>query len=256
MAEAPTPLVDYHCHLDLYPDYRRVFRECAQENIQTLAMTTTPRAWPHNRELAGDCPALRVALGLHPQLVAERGVEMALFERYLPETRFVGEVGLDASPRFYGSFEEQVQVFSRVLRLCQEAGGRVISVHSVRAAARVLRMAGEHLDPRRSTIVLHWFTGKLSEAERALELGCYFSVNPRMLSTKPGRELVVRLPLGSMLTETDGPFVEVAGRPAHPRDVAGTLQAIAALRGVNGAEVRAAMLNNMLSLEARHHFGP
>jgi Tat protein secretion system quality control protein TatD with DNase activity len=50
---------------------------------------------------------VRAALGLHPQLVAERAGELPLWERHLPETRYVGEVGLDAGPRFYKALDAQ-----------------------------------------------------------------------------------------------------------------------------------------------------
>ena len=124
---------------------------------------------------------VRVALGLHPQLVAERAAELSLFETYLPEARYVGEIGLDAGPRFYRSLEQQEQVFERVLRACAEQGGKILTVHSVRTVAKVLRAIEEHLPPNRGCVVLHWFTGSRAEARRAAQLGCYFSINGEML---------------------------------------------------------------------------
>ncbi len=43
--------------------------------------------------------------------------------------------------------------------------------------------------------------------ERAIEIGCYFSVNPRMLETKSGVEVIKKIPYDRMLLETDAPFV-------------------------------------------------
>ena len=43
------------------------------------------------------------------------------------EARYIGEVGLDAGPRFFKSFDLQKQVFEHVLRRCAEAGNKVIS---------------------------------------------------------------------------------------------------------------------------------
>src|SRR6266498_4402039 len=134
----PNELVDFHCHLDLYPDHTAAFAECERQGVHTLTVTTTPRAWPHNRALASKTRYVRAALGLHPQLVAERANELSLFEEYLVQTRFVGEVGLDAGPRFYRSIEIQKQVFERVLTLCANAGSKILSVHSVRSATTVL----------------------------------------------------------------------------------------------------------------------
>ena len=45
-------LVDFHCHLDLYPDHAAAVAECERAGVFTLAVTTTPKAWPRNNELA------------------------------------------------------------------------------------------------------------------------------------------------------------------------------------------------------------
>src|SRR3954465_7939031 len=101
--------VDFHCHLDLYPDHEAAIARAEAARIYTLTVTTTPRAWTRNYELTRGTRYVRAALGLHPQLVAERAGELPLWEQHLPETRYVGEVGLDAGPRFYKSLETQKQ---------------------------------------------------------------------------------------------------------------------------------------------------
>lgn len=227
----PPLWVDFHCHLDLYKDHEALISECDRERVATLAVTTTPKAWPRNRDLSADAQHVRVALGLHPQLVAEREAELPLLERYLGDTRYVGEIGLDAGPRFYGSFGAQERVFERVLRACAEQGGKIITVHSVRSAGKVLAHIERALPPDRGRTVLHWFTGTEAEARRAVALGCYFSINSEMLRSLKHRALVAGLPADRLLTETDGPFVNRAGRPARPRDVADTVTQLADVRG-------------------------
>ena len=74
------PLVDFHCHLDLYPDFEALVADCDERRIHTLAVTTTPRAWVRNRDLAARTRHVRAALGLHPQLVGERWREVDLWE--------------------------------------------------------------------------------------------------------------------------------------------------------------------------------
>lgn len=162
--------VNFHCHLDLYPDHASIIRQCDQAYIATLAVTTTPKAWPRNREMTARSRLVRVALGLHPQLVAERSAEVALFERYLPEARYIGEIGLDAGPRFYRSLQEQEQVLDRMLRASAEQGRKVASLHSVRSVAKVLAAleATRFIDT--SKAVLHWFTGTQAETRRAVEM--------------------------------------------------------------------------------------
>lgn len=119
----------------------------------TLTVTTTPKAWPRNHELASATRHVRAALGLHPQLVAERAHEIGLWEELLPRTRYVGEVGLDAGPRFYRSFETQKEIFARVLTLCAAAGNKIVTTHSVRATKAVLDMIEQHMPPLRQAAV-------------------------------------------------------------------------------------------------------
>ena len=193
--------VDFHCHLDLYENHEQLIAECDQGGIATLAVTTTPKAWARNKQLTEKATHVRVALGLHPQLVAERENEITLFERLLPETRYVGEVGLDAGPRFYKSFEAQERVFERVLRACAEHGDKILTVHSVRAVTKVLQQLDKNLPQGRGRVVMHWFTGSALEARRAVDMGCYFSINAEMLTSSKHRLLVEQLPVERLLTE-------------------------------------------------------
>lgn len=245
---ATNGLVDFHCHLDLYPDHEAAVRESEEAGVFTLAVTTTPKAWPRNRDLAKATRHVRAALGLHPQLVAERAGEFRLWETHLAETRYVGEVGLDAGPRFYKSFELQKEVFERVLRCCAKAGNKVLTVHSIRAAKVVLDHIEGHLPPARGKVVLHWFTGNKFEAKRAIDMGCYFSINASMLDNERHASIVAALPLERVLTETDGPFTKTAGRPCKPADVASVVEGLARLHGVPSVSVEAAVRKNLRNL--------
>ena len=241
-------LVDFHCHLDLYPDLSVAIAACNVRRASTLAVTTTPKAFARNHELASKSRFVRVALGLHPQLVDQRAGELALFERLLPGTRYVGEVGLDAGPRHYRSFDKQKRVFCSVLRLCAKSGGKILSVHSVRAAKHVLDLVEEEFPKGCGAVVLHWFTGSAAEARRGVELGCYFSMNERMLASPSGRRVLDRVPCDRVLTETDGPFVERDGEPVGPGDVQRVLDVIAEFKGMPIEVVRAQVLANLTQL--------
>jgi TatD DNase family protein len=43
-------LVDFHCHLDLYPNPEAAIVDCERAGVHTLTVTTTPKAWPRNHE--------------------------------------------------------------------------------------------------------------------------------------------------------------------------------------------------------------
>ncbi len=237
--------VDFHCHLDLYPDLKMAIEKAEEAKIYTLAVTTTPKAWPRNYALTQGTRFVRAALGLHPQLVAERADELALWEHYLPQTRYVGEVGLDAGPRFYRSIDAQKVVFRTILERCAKAGDKILTIHSVRSVPLVLELIECHLPRARGIAVMHWFTGSKSEARRATDLGCYFSVNAEMMRTERGRDLVGGLPLERILTETDGPFTQVDSRPAEPSDVGKAIEAIAAVRSMDPEAVNNAVRSNL-----------
>jgi TatD DNase family protein len=245
--------VDFHCHLDLYKDHAALIAECDQERVATLAVTTTPKAWPRNRELAEKSALVRVALGLHPQLVAERESELALFEHYLKDARYIGEVGLDAGPRFYRSFPAQTRVFERILRSCAEQGGKILTVHSIRAVGKVLDHIEQALPPDRGRVVMHWFTGTTAEVRRAIGLGCYFSINREMLRSPKHRQLVAGLPGERLLTETDGPFVESEDHPMRPREVAETVAQLATIRGIPTEVMVQTILANLRRLVSQEY---
>jgi TatD DNase family protein len=220
-------------------------RICDSSKTATLAVTTTPRAFARNKQLAEHSPFVRVALGLHPQLVAERASELALFADLLPQTRYVGEVGLDASPRHYRSFEAQKEVFGKILKLCAEAGDKVLSLHSVRCVKQVLDMVETSLPIGRGAVVLHWFTGSASEARRAVDMGCYFSINERMFASPKVGAVLKAIPTDRLLTETDGPFVERDGVSIQPGDVSMAVELLASSFGKTFPETQKLLARNL-----------
>jgi TatD DNase family protein len=223
--------------------------ECEREGIYTLTVTTTPKAWPRNCELAAKTHFVRPALGLHPQLVAQRANEIHLLETYLSQTRYVGEIGLDAGSKFYQSFDLQKKIFARILHLCDQAGNKILTIHSVRASSVVLDMIEKYMHPDRGRIVLHWFTGSKSDARRAVDLGCYFSINAEMFKKENHRDMVTTLPFNRILTETDGPFCQHNGHPIHPIEVTDVINLIAPIINMKPETVTRIIYENFVQLE-------
>lgn len=209
-------MVDFHCHLDLYPNHLKMFQQIDATQILTLAVTTTPKAWPHNKELTSKSTFIKSALGLHPQLVSSRSEEIELWDQYFCQAQFIGEVGLDASPRFYRSLPQQRKIFEHILKRCAKSGDRVLSVHSVRSSREVLDCVEENLGGGKGKVVMHWFSGNSSELRKAIELGCYFSINEGMLTKPKNRTMLCAIPLDRILTESDGPFIQANGEPISP----------------------------------------
>lgn len=249
MTPASPSWVDFHCHLDLYRDHLGVIRECDALGIATLGVTTTPKAFARNLDFALGSPLIMVGLGLHPQLVSERSDEFPLFEKLLERTSYVGEVGLDASPRFYASFQQQKQMFDRILRACSERGGKVLSIHSARSVAWVLRSIEKNLSNQTCIPVLHWFTGTKSEAHRAIEQGCYFSVNIEMMRNEKTHSLIRFIPEDRLLTESDGPFVQFGERPIRPIEMPETVELLAAIRNTEASDLAKRVLDTLRTIQ-------
>lgn len=241
-------MIDFHCHLDLYPDPVAVRDECNRRGLDLLSVTTTPSAWPGTSALASGSNRIRTALGLHPAIAHERRQELPLFDRYLDATRFVGEVGLDGSPECRDHWSSQVAVFEHVLARSSEVGGRILSIHSRRAAGAVLDCIEKH--PSAGTCVLHWFSGNHRDLDRAIEAGCWFSVGPAMLLSDKGRELAKRMPRERLLTESDGPFAQADGRPAMPWDVGRALDGLGSLWAMSTQDVGGIVVDNFRTLLA------
>lgn len=156
--------------------------------------------------------------------------------------RFIGEVGMDLSPRHAGHLELQQAAFRRIVRGCALKGGKVLSIHAVRSASIILdelNSAGLFRLDSNSVCIFHWFSGTPSELKYAKEAGCYFSINPRMLESKRGRFYAQNIPLGQLLLETDAP--EAAGDQIDAADICARLEALldglAQLRHVNRDEL-------------------
>lgn len=237
-------MIDFHCHLDLYPDPEEVARGCTRNNVRVLSVTNTPTAWRRTSTLTGI--GSWTALGLHPQLAHERSGELGLFDELLPRTRFVGEIGLDGGTAFRDHQKDQLAVLDHILRACARAGGRIMSVHSRRAAGPVL----DRLEacPDAGPVVLHWFSGGVRELKRAVELGCWFSVGPAMLNGERGKERARLIPPGRILTESDGPFGRIGRKPLLPWQVSIAVGVLSEMWGRDTEETQAVLDENLRCL--------
>jgi len=239
-------MIDLHCHIDLYPEPRRVATECADRGMYVLSLTNTPSAWAGTAALADGVARIRTAVGLHPQLAHERRSELPLLKELLQHTKYVGEVGLDGSPDLRHHFETQRIVFAEILTACAAAGGKVMSVHSRRAAGEVLDLL--EAQPSAGKAVLHWFSGSMRDLRRAVSMGCWFSIGPAMTKSDKGRALAAAMPRQRILSESDGPFAQVEGCAAMPWDVRRAETALAEIWSVSHEEASTQISNNFRAL--------
>ncbi|QEE41010.1 MULTISPECIES: Qat anti-phage system TatD family nuclease QatD [unclassified Methylobacterium] len=243
-------MIDFHCHLDLYTRPAEVIAEVARRGTYVLAVTTTPRAFEGNLRYVGDVARIRVAVGLHPELVRERHHEVGLVCATLVRTRYVGEVGLDGSPDHRSSMGLQREVLRRILGTCASQGGRIVSLHSRMAASQVLDEIEVAGAAAMGTPVMHWYSGSPKELLRAMDLGCWFSVGPAMLASRNGRTLAALMPRDRVLPETDGPFGQADGKPLSPWDAERVVPILADLWDEPAHVVSSTLRSNLRRLVA------
>lgn len=239
-------MIDFHVHLDLYPDAKEVVQQITERGIYALSVTTTPSAWKGTSALAHGCSRIRTALGLHPQLAHLRVSELPLFDQLFSEASYIGEIGLDGAPDYKQHWGTQLVVFDHILQRCKAAGGRVMSIHSRRAATAVL----DRLDffSGSGVPILHWFSGSKRELDRAIDFGCWFSVGPAMLASQRSRDFILRMPRDRILTETDGPFAQIDGQCAKPWDSQKAVSYLATLWSMSERGVDELLSENLRSL--------
>lgn len=239
-------MIDFHCHLDLYPKPSEIIQGCIERKIYVLSVTTTPSAWEVTANLSSRAKRINTALGLHPQLAHQRKSELKLFEKLLPAVKYVGEIGLDGLPEFEQHRSSQVEVFEEILQACQNIGGRVLSIHSRRAASDVLDCLTK--TPGAGVPIMHWFSGSHRELARAIKMGCWFSVGPGMLNSAKGRKLAEKMPRNRLLTESDGPFAKVSRRPAVPWDCENVVLELSRLWAIPFSDVECILSDNLKRL--------
>ena len=151
-------------------------------------------------------------VGCHPAIAkAQAEFDASHFARLIAKTAFVSEIGLDGRSRV--SMERQKATLRAVLSTLQKTP-RIASIHSYAASQEVL----EELEARPiEGAVLHWWLGGREQTRRAVEMGCFFSVNAAMLQKEAN---IQHIPMDRLFTETDHPF---GTRRAAPKPVPGRL---------------------------------
>ena len=239
-------MIDFHCHLDLYDNPQHVLREAVERQCYILAVTTTPLAWEGTCALVGNAPRVHVAAGLHPELAAARQRETDRLCALVSETPYIGEIGLDASRRHRSTLSLQCEVFESILNVCEDVGGRVMTIHSRGATSVVLDYLESY--KKAGLPVMHWFSGTQTELKRAVELGCWFSVGPAMLRGKKGRRLASLMPPDRILTETDGPLAQRGNSPLFPWEVEEAEKVLGSIWKLPHIEVKRQLSQNFLQL--------
>lgn len=190
---------------------------------------------------------VKTALGLHPQIAHLRKAVLSLFDEYLYQTNYVGEVGLDGSPPFRSYWREQISVLEHILHSCSKAFGKILSLHCRCATSALLQMISKYKDV--GIPVIHWFSVTKTELKRAVDMGCWFSVGPAMLKNSSFDETIHIIPRNRLLTETDGPFVVIGNARIDSSSITLVIKRIAKSWRMSLEEAEQIVQDNFTRLE-------
>ncbi|PLY35673.1 hydrolase TatD [Pectobacterium carotovorum] len=207
-------MMDFHCHLDLYPNAKKVYTEALQRTEFVWLVTTSPRAYAATSKVLATTQKCLISPGLHPEIADKKYNELEMLLSQMENCTGIGEVGLDGSSRYRPYFELQKNIFKAIVERCAGFGGRVLSIHSRAAAKEVLDILDAN--PGFGTAVLHWFSDSPSMLRRAIDAGCWFSIGPTMMESANGRKLAALMPRERVVPESDGPFAKMHGVHVMP----------------------------------------
>ncbi|HYF51057.1 MAG TPA: TatD family hydrolase [Planctomycetota bacterium] len=255
-------IIDTHCHLS-YPDFDRdrdemLARAKAAGVEAFVTIATGPEDWRRCLDLAEGRPAVRVAMGIHPNeadIYSEKTfAELSQLARGNNRVVGIGETGLDYyrenSPR-----EKQRASFDAHLNLAEELKKPFI-LHCRAAEDDMLKVLEERAATGKSLHgVWHCFSASPDVAKRAMKLGLYFGLGG--ISTYPKatdvRAAAAIIPADRIVLETDCPFLPPQGwrgqrnEPAYLKKV---VEVLAETRSVPPSEIE-----RLTSENARRLFG-
>lgn len=229
------PPLDLHAHIDV---------SVPEDDLRSLGAVI----FAATRSLAEAAQALRRrdetivwGVGSHPGLArSHSSFDDATFTSLIARTAFVSEFGLDGRSKI--DLDRQRRTLQRALEVLSETP-RILSLHSYGATDDIVDELQRCPAPG---VVLHWWLGNPSTTARAVDLGCYFSVNA---SSARQLEVLKTIPLNRLFTETDHPFGDRASAQRQlPGNVANLEQVLARHHEISVEDLRRQMWRNLAEL--------
>jgi TatD DNase family protein len=248
-------LIDSHAHLEM-PEFRRDLDEVIQRAKNSgidyiFTVGTEKKDWGRTLEIANSYPSVYAILGVHPHNAKE--IDEQTYPKLKEHCRnekvkAYGEIGLDfyrdLSPR-----EVQLKRFREQIGLAREIQLPIV-IHDREAHQETIEILKSEKAVECGGII-HCFSGDYAMAKTCLEMGFYISI-PGSITYKNAErywEVVKKIPLESLLVETDAPFltpVPFRGKRNEPSYVRYTAQKVAEIKGVSFEKVAEATSENAL----------
>jgi len=194
------------------------------------------------------------ALGIHPwntKQLNPNEVEDTInliFENKENRQRVVavGEIGLDSS--YSGNdepTEAQMQVFHKMLSTAEKTSLPVI-IHSRGTTRQIVSLLPSY---KIGKVLLHWFSQPHSLIPTIVDRGYYITEGVPSVFSNGIREVIRRIPLTNLMTETDGPVSfrgPFKGKLTTPSFIPTVVEAIAQLKGKEKSEVADQIFQNFV----------
>jgi TatD DNase family protein len=250
-------LVDSHVHLNdstFDADRQAVLERAIAAGVAAqIVPAVAADGWPALRDMCAGSPSLHPAYGLHPMFLdRHRPGHLDALAAWLRDERAVavGECGLD----FYAGEPDphmQRHYFLRQLELAREFDLPVI-VHARRAVEEVI-LTVRKVGGLRG--VVHSYAGSEEQARQLAGLDFMLGIGGPVTYERAHRlrRLVARMPLDTLLLETDAPDQPDAshrGQRNEPARLVEVLRCIATLRGESEAVIAEATSANARRLFA------
>jgi TatD DNase family protein len=250
-------LIDTHAHLDMEAfrhDLEAVIKRASEGGVvQIITVGIDHESSSRALELAKRFEPIYAAVGCHPheaQVSLKEGIESLARAASHPKVVAWGEIGLD----FYWKRsppEAQLELFSHQLEMAVDLRLPVI-VHDRDAHEETLATL-KRMGKGKRRGVIHCFSGDYRLAMTLIGLGYLISI-PGTVTYKNAsqvRDVASRVPLESLLIETDAPFLPPSpkrGERNEPFFVTFTAREIARLRKMDLQELARCTSDNARTL--------
>lgn len=189
------------------------------------------------------------ALGIHPWNVQtiteeEKQQTISLIEEQRNNKALVaiGEIGLDS--KYMYVWDKQMKVFDEMLHLAEKLDLPVV-VHSRGTTAQIVDMLPSY---RLKKVLLHWFSNPISALDKAVTNGYCITEGPPTAYSNGIQDVVRKVPLTNLMTETDGPVhyfrKPFEGKRTTPAYIPVVVKAIAQIKQFPEIEVSEQILKN------------
>ena len=140
--------------------------------------------------------------GIHPWSAGSFSGELEELIPYIEESKVIGEIGLDyVWVEDKSTFPKQREIFKFILKESIKRK-KIVCLHTKGAEEEIYNILKEH---SYNKVIIHWYSGNLDVLDKFIKLGCYFTISVDIGYSKVTEEVLKRIPLDKLLSETDGP---------------------------------------------------